>query len=481
MTTELIDPIEARERIFASPHAFAEQVRDFWLRGDLEFLLRPNGQTTAYRFIHECRRRKDFFKPIVLETHRRLGKTFLKIVIAAEVALSSPGRRVIYGLPTEEDYEFIVVPNMNRFLELCPMDLRPTVRGTTWTFRNPTWPEGSAPSTLEIFGINKNKDAGRGGGCDAVFVDEAGYHKHLEYWLKNVAAPQLMGRGSRPFMILSSTPPESMAHPFITTYCHQAIQTKRYIGIRASENQDCTEEDKEIVKGIIGSETSIAWLREMEIQHVSDPSKMIVPEVLRCAEELFREWTRPDYFFPLAVGDLGWEDYCHILFAYVDFENQRLVIEDEIHEHYVTTGTLAGLWRDKERERFADLPHRIRRSADAQPLVLAGLSSDHHLPCSSVIKHDADATLARLRTGITQGRVAIHPRCTSLIYQLQNGVRDDKGKWVRSDLVGHCDGIAALAYAYRLAPWQENPVPILEKGDKRVHPMIAAIKESYHG
>ena len=65
---------EVPERELARKQAISE----CWYRGELEYLLRPNAQRTLYEFTHEFRRENpDSFDPVVLNCHRRLGKTYL--------------------------------------------------------------------------------------------------------------------------------------------------------------------------------------------------------------------------------------------------------------------------------------------------------------------------------------------------------------------------------------------------------------------
>ena len=76
------------------------------------------------------------------------------------------------------------------------------------------------------------------------------------------------------------------------------------------------------------------------------------------------------------------------------------------------------------------------------------------------MKHDKDVTMSGVRTAINSGKIMIDPKCERLIYQLENGVWNDKRTdWVRSEELGHCDGISALAYFNRCAKWRRNPFP----------------------
>lgn len=469
---EIEAPDIAREYAYR-PEVAAAVKRELWYQGRLRYGLRRHGQRRAWDFVEAGQAKSPTPHPYVLEFHRRLGKSHLILMRMVARCLSRPEQRCLYGLPTERDALRIVIPNLARVLEDCPPELRPRKAGMTWYFENPAWGEAGKLSELSVIGINHNPEGGRGAGVDEACVDEAGYCEHLEHWLRNVVGPQFIGR-HKPTLVLISTPPKTMDHPFIKTYIPLARSCGRYLKIPCSENDDFGEEDREICRIAVGREDSIAWRREMLCEHVTDPSAMIVPEWLDAEAELTREVERPVFFQPESAGDLGWEDYAHILFGYVDFRRQTLVVEDEIWRHYTTPGDLARMWREKEEALYAGAPpegpweNRFRvpylrnmlRLVDAPALTVAGLTHDHGLEVFAAAKHDRDATIAELRSVVQERRVVIHPRCEQLLYQLKNGIWDEKRRdWVRSSELGHCDGIAALGYMVRQARWRENPQP----------------------
>src|SRR5690606_17031202 len=106
---------------------------------------------------------------------------------------------------------------------------------------------------------------------------------------------------------------------------------------------------------------------------------------------------------------------------------------------------------------------RLRRVADGTPLELSAFR-DVGLHFEAVVKYDADAAIASLRRLIQEDRVLVHKRWEQLDYQLQNVIWNDKRTdWIRNEMVGHGDGIKALAYFARHAPWKKNPYPEPEK------------------
>ena len=109
---------------------------------------------------------------------------------------------------------------------------------------------------------------------------------------------------------------------------------------------------------------------------------------------------------------------------------------------------------------WPNCPNKPHIFADATLQQLIDFQTDHGLTVEPAMKHDKDATLATLRTNIQEEKIIIDPKCSRLIYQLENGVwNEERTKWLRSSELGHCDGVAALGYFVRMARWRKNPWP----------------------
>jgi len=459
------DPAAATEHA-ADPEFRAMLRRSYWHQGDLSHQLREHGQRWVYEFITALERDAPGPRPIVAETRRRLGKSYCALTIATERCLRLRGYRFLYGLPTKEDAKRIVVPNMARVLRACPPELYPRKVDLAWTFPN--------GSVIEVCGIDSDPDSGRGGGVYGACVDEAGYVSRLDYWIENVLGPQFLDvlkLGHDPIFFMFSTPPRSMSHPFIQKYVRDAKAHGRYLGVRGSDDPDLTEREVRAIEQIVGPQDSVAWRREVEIEHITDRDEMVCPEFLDVKDEIVREFERPMFYYPQVFMDTGFEDYSHALYCTVDFEEQRLLVLGEMRVHYKGPGELSRLGLAREREVFDhDAPHRDvlertnpARYADATRLELAGFA-EHGWKFLPAEKHDRDATIAKLRTYMQQGKIWIDPSCTDLVFQLEHAVWKEtpdgaRRDWVRNEALGHCDGMAALAYAVRKAWWTKNPFP----------------------
>lgn len=483
LTEYLLRVSESGEPLTLSPQemqealhhpGFAAAMREsMWLSGDLSGLVRPHGQ---YRFYQFSKTFEPSPSPIILESHRRFGKSFIALVDLLEYLLQAPGRRAAYLGPFRQQLRSIVPYNLNRLLKTCPHYMRPKEKGERYIFQNPTWPKGSEPSILSYFGVNDNPDASRGAGTGRIVLDEVRDMQRLEYLMKSVLVYQLMDFQDDARVLMITTPPDSMDHPFIKEFVPQAMARGRHMVIRGSENKDFTRRDIDFLtsEGLV-LPGSIDWEREVECRHVSDPEKLIVPEWVGHNGALIAEVERPGAFLPHIVLDGGWEDATHVLFGYPDFRNQRLVIEDEIWGTHITIGEIARRTRRRHQDLYSETSHFLKTAmiSDVPPLTLNTLNADYHFNFEAAAAHDPGATLSKLRVGIGQKRVLIHPRCKHLIYQLDNGTwkEDREGKrtgFVRSPQLGHCDGIMALAYLFDKARWRRNPYPTVIHSDPDV-------------
>lgn len=465
--------------------------RELWFRGDLSYLLRPHGQLWCYQHYHRrIIERPNDLNRLVLNCHRRMGKTFFLLILAIERALRYPGQQVKFVAPTKEEAKGIVEPILRTILDHCPKQLRPRTRGgrQEYIFHNPRW-ERDEVSELKLYGVNnQHEDDARGLACDLGLFDEAGYFDNLPYVLESVFLYQF-ARRQMPAMILSSSMPESMAHSFVEKYIPVSQESGDYLEVPGSKNPDYTEADKRLILQIIdGGESSVNYRREVECLRVSDESQMILPEFQTAmAEIVVPEYERPRHFQPWVCLDTGWVDFTAILFAYVDWEEQLLVIEDVIFQHYKSTGQIARYIEETEerlwpREMLAKMEKKVRRVGDCTEQQLNDFRKDHKVPIKNVENYDPGGAIARLRSAIQKRKVRIirKPSTEPLIYQCLHGIWKETNDGKRKDfarvssvgatsmLMGHCDCIAALMYLWRSVKMRENPNPetVYSKGNK---------------
>lgn len=406
--------------------------------------------------------------PFVLTAHRRMGKSFLFVLIGIGRCLANPGYVVRYGAPTEKDCVEIVVPLIRQLLQFCPRELRPQRAGRTWRFQNPRSPEGSLPAEFILFGGAREAEDQRGKASNMVILDEARLMKNLEAMIEEIFAWHFAGQ-EKPLFVIGSTPPKKR-HAFSTVEA-QAFREDRGLKIRTIDNADWTERDDKIVVKICHGKGTPAYKREALCETIYDSKFLVIPEMKDpqvVSEVVVDHYDRPPYFFPLVAGDFGWSDYTAILFMYVHFEKQLLVVEDELVVHHLSTGMIAQKLREKEAELYGPpekptVHHLVSRVADHTAQGLDDWNRDQLIPFQAAEdRHDPDNLCAELRTLFYLKKIRIvGPKCPKLLFQLENGIRDERGKFERSDdeQLGHLDAIAALMYGRRAVSFEAIPLP----------------------
>jgi hypothetical protein len=422
-----------------------------WMRGVLDWKLHAGQKVIEENY------RKVLKKIFVLNCARRFGKTYWACIKALECALKCKNRhpRVKYASATRLDLEEFVIPCFDMILEDCPPEIRPVfVKSRNKYVFNHNKAE------IQLVGLDKRPDGGRGNYCDLYIFEEAGLINNLRYLYGSVVAPMtLRRRGAR--IVILSTPPSTPAHPF-QEFCQRAQAQNAYIELNIFQNPMLS--DQEIQEAHDECMDDSEWLREYMCQFVVDQTKAICPE---WQEEYMEEVQRPEWWQFLdryEAMDLGVkQDLTAILFSWYEPLARTLVIEDEadINGPAMTTLGLIDLIRSKEKELWPSGSEVYRRIADNNnPLLLQDLGSLHGIYFQSTSKDELHAMVNELRVFIKNGRLRVHPRCKKLLgclrYAIWNNKRD---KFDRSPLFGHFDHLAALVYLVRNLDQHRNPTP----------------------
>lgn len=475
---------------------------EFWKRGNLRHLLWP-GQRQVYDWTKQWKEENvDFAGPIVWELHRAAGKTFMLCVLALERCLSKPYQDVKYGAPNFQQADDIVTPVLVKHIlhhELYgkPSDISIEKKeGRKWIVKNPMWWQMDADldrdacSSFELIGCTEQANRHRGKRSDMVLLDECRDigkdNMDNMYIIDDVFGPHFSKR-ENPLMILSSTPPDSMNHPFIKKYYEEGQLEGRYFRLVGADNPDWTEKDDATQRKLLirGTNTS-KYDREIQCAHISETSRLAVEEftevlqvkedgtyVRRC-DNLVVPWPRPSTFFPFSCADLGFVDFTAVLYAYFDFEAQKLIVEREYVVHNKSTGEIVDKAMEIEKELYEGTFNysQMRRWTDNDPQLIADFRKAGWL-VQAVDKTKVKgkkwkwAALASLKTAIANEEIIIDPSCKNLIEQLTNGqLNQSRGDYEREiveeinpdePVIGHCDALVALCYLW----WMVQPYRML--------------------
>ena len=454
----------------------ADARQALWHRGNLDWKLHAGQEVIENLF------QKKSKKLFVGNCARRFGKSFWLVKKALERAISCPLPlpRIKLATTTAKDLEEFILPAFEILLHDCPLDL--------W----PGWTDGYMKSKkkfrgfangaeIQLIGLDKNPDAGRGNYCDLYGFDEASQINRLKYIYSSVVSPMTLRRPNSSVIMLF-TPPETPAHD-IEYFVGKSKRENAYIELNIYQNPLLSPEDIAEARAECIDETD--WLREYMCQFVVDKKRAVIPE---WRNFYVKEPSRPreyPHFHKHTAMDLGTKvDLTAILFSYYDSLKNRLVIEDEaeINGPDMTTDKLKDLIISKEKNIFMYRgefyePH-LRVSDNDNPLLLQDLSILHNLHFLSTGKDELKAMINHVRLLIKSGQIIAYPRCKKLIGCLKYAIWDEKRKKLtRHDTYGHWDHLMALVYLVRNLEMDVDPVP----KHREVRPETHQILDSFEG
>lgn len=394
----------------------------------------------------------------VVNCSRRFGKSFILVLIAIEFALRFPKSQIRYAIPIAANYADMLMPSINYILEDVPLDLNIVHLKSEKriTFGN--------DSMIKFAGTdNGNAENLRGNTSHLNILDEAGFMTDLNYVYEGILYPQTWTTNGK--TLFSSTPPKTLDHDYVAIYREHA-EKNLVSQYTIYDNTALDDEKRQEIIDEYGGETSTAFKREAMCMFVGEDELSIIPG---WKDEYEQDWERGEYFkyyHKYSSLDTGVKDFTAGLFGYYDFENAKLIIEDEVimSGPTMTTELLAKDLKFKINELQYDKFERM--VADNNNLhLIQDLSITYQLFYSPVKKTDLDAMVNKVKIMVTQGKLIVSPKCKQLIGCLRYGVWKSKeyiGKeFGRSKIYSHYDALASLIYLSRVLNTTTNPIPFL--------------------
>ncbi len=411
----------------------------------------------------------DVTRTSVIVCSRRLGKTFLLVVLALEQCLKQENSIVKFLLPKQRDVKTIIKPLLREITETCPEHLRPIYNTQDKIFYFP-----HNNSEIHLAGADISAESLRGTRADLVLLDESGFIRDLLYTIRSILSPTI--RTTRGRMIMASTPSRDPQHEFVQHFMNPYQATGRLKIYTIYQNPNFT---KEIVDEIIAEYPNGVddpdFRREYLCEVFVDEETTICAEFSKNKESIvIDDYEVPEYRDFYVGFDPGFRDLSALLFCYYDFKKATLFIMDEyiVSGKEMRTDLLAKGIKSKEEMRFFD--PKVNENVPAYLRVMdinLGLQQDlqilHDLSFISTKKDNKDGAINEMKIWMAQGRIKIHERCKHLIYHLEFGQWNDKrtdfkrladtpDKTVRG---GHVDTIPALYYLIRNIHTYRNPFP----------------------
>jgi hypothetical protein len=279
-------------------------------------------------------------------------------------------------------------------------------------------------------------------------------------------------------IILSSSTPADADHEFIK-YMESSkmrgtffeVTTKRCLEEHEEENNTLFTRAmyQSLVEEYPLGEGDEEFRRECLNEVITDGARSVVPEFNeKLKEQIVAEWKRPAFCDKYVAMDIGFEDLTVILFGFYDFDNDVVVVEDEIviNGPEMTTDILAEKIQQKEYDLWynrmtneLESPY-IRVADNNNPILLNDLRRLYGINFVPTAKDNKLAQVNNLRIEIGSYKIYINPRCKTLIHHLTHAKwNKSRDKFTRSPDSGHYDACDALIYLIRNVQKDKNPYP----------------------
>jgi len=389
----------------------------------------------------------------IIHCARRLGKTFLLIVISCCVAYSKDNAQIRYASVSQKAVRKMVHPIFKEIFKTIKKEYRPKWNSQEGAYIIP------GGSMIHIAGCNGgHEDDLRGTAADLCVVDEAAFIDNLSYLIDSVLMPQLLTvKGS--MLLMASSSPVSPAHEFVE-YIHQA----KLEGFYSSHTIHDGGFDKDTIAEFCketGGKDSTAWLREYLNEIIVDSDYAIIPEASSSKNKISYDENYKFYHKYVAM-DIGTKDLTFVLFGYYDFKRAKLCIEREfsINGPKMTTPVLSEGIKKIEVELWKeDTPYR-RVSDNNNLLLLQDLVYLHDCHFIPTGKDSLEAMVNEMRIWFSNNRIEISEHCPMLSESILFGFwNESRSGFGRSATLGHFDAIAALMYLIRNIDQNTNPIP----------------------
>lgn len=432
-----------------------QAIHALWRKAILHWKLDAN-QLEMYNFA-----RKTDHKIIVIGSSRQLGKSFFLTTLAVEECLRTPYSIVKFIAPKVKDIRRIIAPLIREVTQDCPNDLKPEFKTQENVFR---FKNGSE---IQLAGTdNGHAESIRGNKAHLCIIDEAGFCDDLDYIVNSILIPTTTTTNGK--IIMASTPSKAPDHDFMRFFNHAEAEG-RSIKKTIYDNPRLKPEDIDRLATALGGKDSVDFKREYLVQMITSEDDAVVPEFNEELKSVIvKEWIRPPHYDAYVSMDIGGTDFTAVLFAYYDFINSKLIIEDELlfNGKKVLTDNIAEGIKKKESalwyNKYTNEPNPpyMRVADNNNPILLNDLVDKHQISFITTLKDNKEAALNNMRMLLRSERIIIHPRCRSLIAHLQGAIwNKDRSKYARSADKGHYDLVDACVYLCRNVNLQKNPYP----------------------
>lgn len=386
---------------------------------------------------------------IVILCARQFGKSYLGVLLAVEDCLQNPDVTVIIAGPTIKQTVDIVFQGMRKIQQDAPTGL---IRRTKSESR---WHVGSSDLVVGGFDI-QNATRQRGKSIYKIYVEELVDSNPDDYddFIKSDLGPALTHSTCGQIIYLT-TPPKIPDHPFLTETVPEAQLDGTFFKYTIDDNKQLTQQQYDACVKRCGGKDTVEFQREYMCNVVRDKSILVVPNFQK------KLHVKPNIVAPRkghfqVTTDWGGvrDKTCAILHVYDFLLNKFLCLDERVHDaNTATTAILTSI-----KDMISTLENEIyQHVADVPGQLQIDLKDLHDYDVIIPPKDDWKSACNNLDVAFVNEHIWIHERCKFLIENCNSGTfNKTKTDFERTRALGHCDGLAALMYAYRTQN-RDNP------------------------
>lgn len=417
-------------------------------------------------------------------TARQFGKSTLFAILALETALRKPNSVIKLVTDTKNHVRTIFQPIFTDLLVDCPVEIMPAyhIQDYCYKFHN--------GSQIQLAGSDgRHYEKLRGSKTELALVDEAGFCTDLDDMVKSVLFPTTTHTGGK--IVLASTPPESMDHPFMS-FVEKAELDGTLVKKTIYENPLLTENIINNIIAQMGGTHTAQFKREYLCILEKDSNRSVVPEFTKELEaEIVREWPTPAHFDAYEAMDWGGKDLTVVLFGYYDFRANKVIVQDELVMDFRKPDQSISLLVKQIQEKEAKLWYNIYTNEQKEPYKRVSdinyvatneilQVSKHKIRFETTKKDDLTAAVNNVRERLNSKQIVIYPQCRTLLYHLRNvkWKTGDKSIFARAMDDSHYDAFSSLVYLIRSIDYRHNPYPSTYGRDPRDVAMFDSYTEA---
>ena len=429
-------------------------MEELWNRGAHLDRMFHAGQLECKELFESNSKDGDMF---MLLLPRRFGKSVFCFGMTDNFCRQNRNARILYLSKTSDNLKEILDQSSGAILQTCPEHLKPQYMKKDQKY---VYPNGSE---IRFKGMDKaGADSLRGVTADLIVLDEFCFMEDVGNLIDNVLMPMLIERGGR--MLLASTPPIAPGHESIE-YIMKCQLRGNFVKKTIYDCPRWSPEQIDKFEEEAGGKDSDTFRREYMCEIITDRNRAILTACTAAhMDKLVKTWVKPTDYLPdhyISI-DPGGRDQTAILYAYYDYLEGTLVIDDEDILDSPSTDEIKKAVDNKLKGDWKGItPHRI--IMDNNNLILVkDMQKLHGMSVKATKKDKKEAQVNNTNIMMMREEIVIDPRCVNLDKQCRYGVwNKTRTSYERTAALSHCDAIDALVYLVRNINKSRNPIPVM--------------------